>query len=82
MSYYVTRKNEDIVEYLDSRSKRWKSYFKIKQGLDCGYKTEKGATKKLIEVQAIIKEYFNKSSLESIRSRNIDDFLYLSRIDH
>jgi len=82
MSYYVTRKNEDIVEYLDNRSKRWKSYFKIKQGKDCGYKTKTGATKKLIKYQKIIKDYFNESTLESIRNRNINDFLYLSRIDH
>jgi hypothetical protein len=70
---YLGVTNKIIDEILD---------LKIKQGKDCGYKTKTGANKKLIKYQKVIKEYFNKSSLKSIRDRNIDDFLYLSRIDH
>ena len=76
MVYFATRKNNDIVEYLDTKTRSWRSYSKV--NIKHGYKTRSGADKKVKALQVILKEYFSKSDLASIRNRDLNDCLYVS----
>jgi len=73
---YITRQTGQIVEYFNKDKKSFVHY--LSNDIKGGYKTMSGANKKLKSLREIYKSYFDQSSYDNIKHRDINKFLYLT----
>jgi len=75
--YYITRQTNECIDYFN---KNKRSFHHSLSNIKGGYKTLEGANKKLKILRGIYKSYFDQSSFDNIRNRDINDFLYITKL--
>jgi hypothetical protein len=75
MRYYITRQTGQCIDYLNKKTGSFNNVLDSESG---GYKTISGATKKLQSLQGIYKSYFEQSTFDNIKNKDINKFLYIT----